>query len=535
MPKFVSLLIDKSHQRYLGFGLWVATFTVLLLVVAVLWGQLITQTMSVEAKALLEPHERLRQNVSSTLAEMKVRLTAEPCSPAFHDQLREIAYLPDGLNEFLYAPAGIANCSVNADFAPHNLGTPDVRDDAEDVSIYYDHPLDFIRPTGLVGTIVLFGDIGIVVPRQASLSSSTDWVHFELVDRSSDGKYWYDGGQAGIYDQALQDGPWGRYLPLQNGAFFAVDCLADGRTCVATTAPLSEVFGANGDLILLSIVLSAIVALAISGQLHALLRRFWSFDARFLRNFKQQNIICTYQPIVSLAAGKITGCEVLVRWRDLDGAMIYPDQFLPLVEKHGLGKRLTEYVVACAYAELSGKVPEPYRLQVNFNVFPSDLDAVWLRDTLRPFDVPEGRFDPVVEIIETESMQIEHAQSQIDALHRFGIKTHLDDFGTGYSNIENLARLPVAGIKLDRSFAMAPDGSLMSKMLGNAIEMIHAAGHKITVEGVETEQCLAMLKSTGQVDFVQGYLISRPLDITRFVNMLVEQSMPQRLRPTLVA
>ena len=74
----------------------------------------------------------------------------------------------------------------------------------------------------------------------------------------------------------------------------------------------------------------------------------------------------------------------------------------------------------------------------------------------------------------------------------------------------------------------------MSKMLGNAIEMIHAAGHKITVEGVETEARLSMLKSTGQVDFVQGYLISRPLDIGRFIDLLVDQSMPQSLRPKLV-
>ena len=196
---------------------------------------------------------------------------------------------------------------------------------------------------------------------------------------------------------------------------------------------------------------------------------------------------------------------------------------------------MTEFVVARAHAELSGTVPLQYQLQVNFNIFPRDLDALWISNTLQLFDTLEARFNPVVEIVETDAMQIEHAQSEIQALQRLGVKTHLDDFGTGYSNIENLARLPIDGVKLDRSFAMAPDGSLMCKMLGNAIEMIHAAGHKITVEGVETDARLSMLRSTGHVDFVQGYLISRPLDISRFVNLLVEQSTPQRLRPHLVA
>jgi EAL domain-containing protein (putative c-di-GMP-specific phosphodiesterase class I) len=120
-------------------------------------------------------------------------------------------------------------------------------------------------------------------------------------------------------------------------------------------------------------------------------------------------------------------------------------------------------------------------------------------------------------------------------LHRYGIKTQLDDFGTGYSNIQNLATLAIDGVKLDRSFAMSAEGSLMCKMLGNAIDMVHAAGHRITVEGVETEERLRMIEATGQVDFVQGYLVSRPLDIARFVQVLGEQALLKSQRPRLVA
>ena len=75
----------------------------------------------------------------------------------------------------------------------------------------------------------------------------------------------------------------------------------------------------------------------------------------------------------------------------------------------------------------------------------------------------------------------------------------------------------------------------MSKMLANAIEMIHAAGHRITVEGVETQARLDMLRATGQVDFIQGYLISRPVSIDKFVLLLDEQSVPTPMRPRLIA
>lgn len=535
MPKFVSLLIDRTHQRYLAVGLWVFALTVVLFAGSVLWGQFINQTMSIEALRMLEPQARVRQSVSSTMVELKARLTAPPCSPVYHEQLRQIAFLPDGLNEFLYAPGGVARCSVNADFPPYELGAPDVHDTINGTMIWYDHPLDFMGQAPLAGSIILIGDIGIVVSEPPPVPVVNNWVHFEQVDLSSAGGTWHRRGETGIYAAARKAGPLAAYLPLPDGAYYSVSCIDGSLTCVATTAAVADVIAANWQAIAIGIVLGGLLALGISTQLHALLRHYWGFEARFRRHFKPRNIICTYQPILSLATGRISGCEVLVRWRDVDGSTVFPDQLLPIVEKHGLGRRLTEFVVDRAFEELSAQVPPGYRLQVNFNIFPHDLDAIWVRETLRPFAGLEQRFNPVVEIVESDAIQIEHAQREIEALRRAGIRTHLDDFGTGYSNIENLARLPVDGVKLDRSFAMAPDGSLMARMLANAIDMIHAAGHRLTIEGVETEARLDMLRATGQVDFVQGYLISRPVNIDSFVLLLAEQSVPTPMRPRLIA
>ncbi|WP_193334896.1 EAL domain-containing protein [Devosia beringensis] len=536
MPRFVSLLIDRAHQRYLGLGLWLATFAVVVLAGAILGGQFVHQKMVTEAQHMLEPHLRLRENVAATFAAITDIVTAAPCSPVFHDQLRQVAFLPDGLNEFLYAPDGVVQCTVTADIQPYDLGAPDVVSDRDGLLIWYDRPLDFIGRSGLTGTILVDDGIGIVTPPVDEVAQSSDWMRFQMVDVAASGQYWPRAGQSGIFASVrTTDGPFARYFPLHDGAYADMTCLPDGTICMATTASLVDVVTANLRGVALAILLGGFLALGISGQIHALLRRFWSFEARFHRHFTPQSILCTYQPILSLATGKISGCEVLVRWRDVDGATVYPDQFLPVVEKLGLGRQLTEYVVAKACEELSAQIPSAYRLQVNFNIFPRDLDAVWLRDTLLIFEALNQRFDAVIEIVETEQLQTEHAQREIDALRRFGIKTHLDDFGTGYSNIENLARLPVDGVKLDRSFAMSADGSLMARMMLNAIDMIHAAGHRITVEGVETPERMLMLRATGQVDFIQGYLISRPIDITRFVQFLADQSVPTPMRPQLVA
>lgn len=75
----------------------------------------------------------------------------------------------------------------------------------------------------------------------------------------------------------------------------------------------------------------------------------------------------------------------------------------------------------------------------------------------------------------------------------------------------------------------------MAKMLVNAIDMIHSAGHKVTVEGVESKERLQMLYDTGQVDYIQGYYFSRPVDINGFVRFIAESKAHQLIKPSLAA
>lgn len=536
MAKFISLLIERSHQRLIAFTLWCAVFLIALSLATWFTLAQIGAAMVSESKLTLDPMLRLRTSVLSTFDEMQRKLTADPCSPAFHDQLRAVAFLPDGLNEFLYAPGGAAQCSVSLDFAPYDLGVADIAAAVPTgIAFWFDKPLDFMGLADHTGTIALRGDHGMVIPLQEMPATAPYWMAQEIVAVAEDGRWWHRNGTAGVYGSQRQAGPMGSWLPLHNGAFYSKFCDPAGLHCVASEAKLATLLSFSWPSMVAAIGVCGLLALGVAGQLHNMLRRFWSFEARFRRHFTADNIICTYQPILSLATGTITGCEVLVRWRDIDGTTVFPDQFLPIVEKHGLSRELTRFVVERAYWELSRQVPNNVRLQINFNVFPTDLDAAWLRDTLVIFENSGNRFTIVIEITESEEIDVVHAQREIEGLRRYGIRTHLDDFGSGYSNIQNLAMLGVDGVKLDRSFAMAAEGSLMAKMLGNAIEMVHTTGHHITVEGVETEERLRAIKATGQVEFVQGYLISRPLPIERFVQFLGEQGVPMGQRPRLVA
>jgi EAL domain-containing protein (putative c-di-GMP-specific phosphodiesterase class I) len=226
---------------------------------------------------------------------------------------------------------------------------------------------------------------------------------------------------------------------------------------------------------------------------------------------------------MDLRTGEIAGCEVLARWRDVDGSVVMPNRFIDIVERNGLALHFTDLLVQRAYAELSTHVPADRRMRVSFNIFPSNLDSKELALVFSSFIFPPNRFDVVVEIIESDEIPV-NAQREIEGLRRLGIKTYIDDFGTGYSNMQNLAALSVDGVKLDRAFAMAPDNSMMAQMLRHAVEMIAATGRTMVVEGVETAERLELLRGMeARIDYVQGYYISRPLDIAGLVAFLASR------------
>ena len=417
---------------------------------------------------------------------------------------------------------GIPACSTSVErfSAPGQLGEPDIAEAGSlGAALWIDRSLDFAGLNGLEGSIAFSAPYAIVLPTP-KIEARSEWMSKELVLVAPDGRIWHRSGHKGVHDGLGRD-------VAQNGSPIIADvsmretiCDMEGTFCVTAGTTPARLLKFGSTWILAAILFAAVVATWLGLHGKAALARYWSFEARFSRNLNAKSIVCFYQPILIFRSGEICGFEVLARWRDVDGTIASPDKFIDIVAGSGRTMEFTQLVADCAFRELSTKLSLGQRFQVNFNVFPCDLDSAALRDAFRAFIAENARFDLVLEIVESDALPIDIVQREIEALGRADIKVYIDDFGTGYSNIQNLAMLAVHGVKLDRSFGMAPDKSMMARMLLHAIEMVDTSGRAIVVEGVETCERLELLRKTKRVDFVQGYFVSRPLPIGPLVEFL---------------
>ena len=238
----------------------------------------------------------------------------------------------------------------------------------------------------------------------------------------------------------------------------------------------------------------------------------------------KQQLVLYYQPKVNMQTGRVSGVEALVRWRHPLHGLMYPNDFIPLAEQSGLIKQLTLWVLNQAVAqsrewEQSGvDVSMAINLSVHNlhdNTFPEEVAAI-LQGFSRT-QVNRLRF----EITET-AMMVDPARALeiLNALGAMGIRLSIDDFGTGYSSLAYLKQLPVAELKIDKSFITSMgDSDNDAVIVRSTIELAHNIGLRVVAEGVEDKRTYEMLAALS-CDSVQGYFISRPMPPEEFTRWL---------------
>ncbi|MEN9800716.1 MAG: hypothetical protein RL653_4413 [Pseudomonadota bacterium] len=233
---------------------------------------------------------------------------------------------------------------------------------------------------------------------------------------------------------------------------------------------------------------------------------------------ERQELRCFYQPIFSVKDRGLVGFEALVRWMHPEQGLIAPDRFIPLAEQSGLVQQVDDWMLQAVTAQLEGwrrTLPGARALTVNVNASKRQLDSAgFVERVLAAVDLrglPRGAI--ALEI--TEGMVFESPEritAVLAALREAGVPVVMDDFGTGYSSLSYLHRLPLAGLKVDRSFVSRMDGpGPAAEAVKAIVALAHSLGLKVTAEGVENEAQMDLLDAL-HCEHAQGYLFSRPVD-----------------------
>jgi diguanylate cyclase (GGDEF)-like protein/PAS domain S-box-containing protein len=238
-------------------------------------------------------------------------------------------------------------------------------------------------------------------------------------------------------------------------------------------------------------------------------------DAALRIGLENHEFLPYYQPIVDLGSGALVGFEALIRWQRAGGRIVSPAVFVPTLEESGLivpvGRQFVEDVCAQlrAWREQS---PESRHLWVNVNFASSQFAEPDVLGTLMAAidKAGLGPDDIVVEITESAAIgDIDRAAETLRQFRAAGLRVVLDDFGTGYSSLSWLHELPIAGIKLDRSFIAGE--RCHPAILAAVVSLAAQLGLTVTAEGIETNAQHAQLRELG-CGYAQGDRFARPLD-----------------------
>ncbi|MGB7431130.1 MAG: EAL domain-containing protein [Ahrensia sp.] len=228
-----------------------------------------------------------------------------------------------------------------------------------------------------------------------------------------------------------------------------------------------------------------------------------------------------YQPVIGTYSGKIECAEALCRWTHPQHGPISPAEFIPLAEETGLIWDITIQVLNKACKDCASW-PNGVRVSVNLSALDfQDMRIVReIEGALERSGLPGWRLD--LEITETAVIRDRcMMEKALGALRENGIKIALDDFGTGQSSLSYLDTLPLDRVKIDRSFV---NGIVTDErrraMLKSITELCHILGKKVTIEGVEDNAHLDLIREEMHSDNIQGWVFSPALPQQAFVDLL---------------
>ena len=254
-------------------------------------------------------------------------------------------------------------------------------------------------------------------------------------------------------------------------------------------------------------------------------------EQRLRLAIRDRRLTCAYQPKVDFRTHELVGVEVLLRWRDEEGLIHPPGDFVNLAVELGLMDEITHLVLAQTIGAMD-HINEAFGTasSISLNVAAKQADEpIFMRSLVDALDATGYASRFILELTEEAFLAKNRFQTLVLPMVReVGARVSIDDFGVGYSSLAALADITADELKVDRSFITDIHKRPRSQSILKAIESLaHALGMSIIVEGVETAEELVYLQAATRIRLAQGYYFSKPL----FLNELSQgQTLSHDLR-----
>ena len=225
-----------------------------------------------------------------------------------------------------------------------------------------------------------------------------------------------------------------------------------------------------------------------------------------------------YQPKLCARGGSLAGAEALLRWTHETRGSVSPALFVPIAERSGDIRALTDWVLDRAVQDSAALTHAGLQVPVHVNISAQLVaDRGFTEDALGQLARSPGEIG--LEITETAMMtDPESALRNLHQLAEAGIHLAIDDYGASFSSLAYLQRLPVHELKIDQMFiSRLTSGARDPLLVRSTIDLAHALEMQVTAEGVESPAALALLQVM-RCDMVQGFLLSHPLPLPDLID-----------------
>ncbi|MDF2181307.1 EAL domain-containing protein [Neptuniibacter sp. CAU 1671] len=240
------------------------------------------------------------------------------------------------------------------------------------------------------------------------------------------------------------------------------------------------------------------------------------------------------QPKVDLSTGQCMGAEALIRWQHPVDGLLFPAQFLDVIENSNIRSEFAKYVATQAVLMLKRLEEQGYQIKIAFNLTAYDLsDEIVMRhlkQIMSDHDIEPKRLE--VELTEQQtSVNFEKIKGALAELSACGYAISLDDFGTGMNSLAYCQQLPIDTIKIDRCFVNEVTAEPESQRIVKTIlDLADNFGYSVVAEGIETETSADVLTRL-KCNIGQGYYYGKPVPFAEFL-AYINQTNPINLSST---